>query len=63
MKLNLREMKETVYLSRLCDKELIKRLQSSGAVLIEGAKWCGKTWTAAKIAKSTLYMQNPDTAV
>ncbi|MGI6046444.1 MAG: ATP-binding protein [Petrimonas sp.] len=56
-------MKETVYLSRLCDKELIKRLQSSGAVLIEGAKWCGKTWTAAKIAKSTLYMQNPDTAV
>jgi hypothetical protein len=63
VKLNLREMKETVYLSRLCDKELIKRLQSSGAVLIEGAKWCGKTWTAAKIAKSTLYMQNPDTAV
>ena len=62
VKLNLREMKETVYLSRLCDKEN-KRLQSSGAVLIEGAKWCGKTWTAAKIAKSTLYMQNPDTAV
>jgi predicted AAA+ superfamily ATPase len=33
-----------------------------GAVLIEGAKWCGKTSTAANIAKSTLFMQYPDNA-
>lgn len=29
--------------------------------MIEGAKWSGKTWTAAKKSKSILYMQDPDT--
>lgn len=50
------------YLPRLCDIELQKALESSGAVLIEGAKWCGKTRTASHVAKSTLYMQDPDYA-
>lgn len=50
------------YLPRLCDKELQKALQSSGAVLIEGAKWCGKTRTASMVSQSILYMQDPDTA-
>ena len=50
------------YLSRLCDDELQLALQSSGAVLIEGAKWCGKTSTASKAASSILYMQDPDHA-
>ena len=53
-------MSESSYLSRLCDQELQMALQSSGAVLIEGAKWCGKTRTASKAAKSILYMQDPD---
>jgi predicted AAA+ superfamily ATPase len=35
-------------------------LASSGAVLIEGAKWCGKTRSAEQIAKSVLYLQDPD---
>ncbi len=48
------------YLPRLCDQELQLALQSSGAVLIEGAKWCGKTRTASNAAKSILYMQDPD---
>ncbi len=48
------------YLSRLCDQELQIALQSSGAVLIEGAKWVGKTSTASIAAKSILYMQDPD---
>ena len=34
------------YLTRFADKLLVKRLESSGAVLIEGAKGCGKTETA-----------------
>lgn len=55
-------MKNIDYLSRLCDKELEKSLQASGAVLIEGAKWCGKTSTAAQLAKSVLFMQDPDNA-
>lgn len=53
-------MSNTTYLPRLCDNELQQALQSSGAVLIEGAKWCGKTSTASRAAKSTLYMQDPD---
>jgi predicted AAA+ superfamily ATPase len=48
------------YISRICDKELQDSLSSSGAVLIEGAKWCGKTSTAENIAQSTLLMQDPD---
>ena len=48
------------YSHRLCDVELQKALEASGAVLIEGAKWCGKTSTALNAAKSTLYMQDPD---
>jgi len=53
-------MSNTTYLPRLCDNELQQALQSSGAVLIEGAKWCGKTSTASRASKSTLYMQDPD---
>lgn len=53
-------MDKNPYLSRLCDKELQFALQSSGAVLMEGAKWCGKTRTASHIAKSILFMQDPD---
>jgi len=53
-------MSKNSYLSRLCDTELQLALQSSGAVLIEGAKWCGKTSTASKAAGSVVYMQDPD---
>jgi len=31
-----------------------------GAVLVEGAKWCGKTSTARQIAGSILMLQDPD---
>lgn len=55
-------MKTNTYKSRTCDNELKLALASSGAVLIEGAKWCGKTSTAAHIAKSVVYMQDPDQA-
>lgn len=48
------------YKSRICDNELRLALASSGAVLIEGAKWCGKTSTAAHAAKSIVYLQDPD---
>jgi len=48
------------YLCRIADKVLDTALESSGAVLIEGPKWCGKTRTAEEKAKSVLYMQDPD---
>lgn len=51
------------YYPRVTDKLLSKQLQASGAVLIEGAKWTGKTCTGRTMAKSVLYMQNTDEAV
>ena len=48
------------YLPRIADKALNSALKASGAVLIEGPKWCGKTRTAEEKAASTLYMQDPD---
>ena len=50
------------YRPRIADDLLKWKLEASGAVLIEGAKWCGKTSTAAQLAESVLYMQDPATA-
>ena len=47
------------YRKRLADEVLKDKLEASGAVLVEGAKWCGKTTTSKQIAKSVLYMQEP----
>ncbi len=47
------------YKKRISDEILKFALESKGAVLIEGAKWCGKTTTAAQVAKSIVYMTNP----
>lgn len=48
------------YLPRIYDTVLKRKLRASDAILIEGAKWCGKTTTAEQIAGSRLYMQKPD---
>jgi len=48
------------YLPRIIDTQIVENLAASGAVLIEGPKWCGKTWSARHIANSVLYMQDPD---
>jgi predicted AAA+ superfamily ATPase len=50
------------YLPRIADNVLNDALEASGAVLIEGPKWCGKTRTAEERAVSTLYLQDPDNA-
>jgi predicted AAA+ superfamily ATPase len=47
------------YLKRVVDQKLSIYLQTFGAVLIEGPKWCGKTTTASIHAKSILKMQEP----
>lgn len=49
------------YLPRLADALLSFRLRSAGAVLIEGAKWCGKSTTARRLAGSVISLQDPDT--
>lgn len=47
------------YRQRIADRLLVRKLAGKGAVLLEGAKWCGKTTTAEQIAKSVLYMSEP----
>lgn len=47
------------YRPRIADKLLERKLKGKGAVIIEGAKWCGKTTTAEQQAKSILYMSEP----
>ena len=49
------------YRKRVADMILAEKLAGKGAVLIEGAKWCGKTTTAEQVAKSVLYMGDKDT--
>lgn len=49
------------YKPRIADAILEQKLEGKGAVLIEGPKWCGKTTTAEQIAKSVLYMDDPET--
>ncbi|MBO4691080.1 MAG: ATP-binding protein [Paludibacteraceae bacterium] len=48
------------YLKRIGDELLMRKLRSSAAVLIEGPKWCGKTSMGAQLAKSVVYIQDPD---
>jgi len=48
------------YKTRIVDNLLVRKLKGKGAVLIEGPKWCGKTTTAEQMAKSILYMSNPE---
>jgi predicted AAA+ superfamily ATPase len=48
------------YYQRVSDKVLMDHLESKGAVLIEGAKWCEKTTSAKHIAKSVIEMDRPD---
>lgn len=50
-----------VYRKRIADDILLRKLEGKGAVLIEGAKWCGKTTTAEQVAASVLYMDDPET--
>lgn len=47
------------YRQRIADALLSRKLEGKGAVLIEGAKWCGKTTTAEQQARSVLYMTAP----
>ena len=51
---------QKAYMPRILDSVLQNNLAVTGAVLIEGPKWCGKTRTAKEMAKSAIYLQDPD---
>jgi predicted AAA+ superfamily ATPase len=48
------------YIKRLIDTELQRKLAASGAVLIRGAKACGKTESAKQFAKSVLQVDRDE---
>lgn len=54
------ERRSMKYLKRIVDNDLQARLESMGAVLIVGPKWCGKTTTAEQQASSVLRLNDPD---
>lgn len=49
------------YMPRLIDKNLDDYLKVFGALYVEGPKWCGKTWTSSKHAKSAVYLDDDET--
>jgi len=53
-------MKTANYISRISDSLLNELIESTGAVLVEGAKWCGKTQSSLQLANSVVFMQDPD---
>ena len=50
---------ERKFLKRYMDDDLERYLRMIGAVLIVGPKWCGKTTTAERHAKSVIKLQDP----
>ena len=50
------------YKPRVADELISRRLRNKGAILVEGAKWCGKTTTCEQQAHSILYLSDPDQA-
>jgi predicted AAA+ superfamily ATPase len=49
------------YLDRLIDSTIDEALQTKGCVVIEGPKWCGKSTTGKRFAKTVVALQNPST--
>lgn len=45
------------YLPRIADELLAFKLRAKGAVWVTGPKWCGKSTTAARQAKSKIFFQ------
>lgn len=51
------------YLPRIADELLADRLASTGAVLIEGPRACGKTRTAEQATRSAVYLDRDESAL
>lgn len=49
-------MKHKNYRPRIIDKKVEQYPASSGAVCIEGPKWCRKTWTSSAHSKSEIFI-------
>ncbi|MDR3186064.1 MAG: DUF4143 domain-containing protein [Christensenellaceae bacterium] len=52
-------MEDFKYIPRLIEHEIEKYIHSTGCVVIEGPKWCGKSTTAERFAKTIRKLQDP----
>ncbi|GHU97886.1 ATPase AAA [Clostridia bacterium] len=52
---------ESLYLDRLIDPAIETALSTAGCVVIEGPKWCGKSTTAKRFAKTVVELAKPST--
>ena len=48
------------YKPRLVDRQVEEYLSAMGAVVIEGPKWCGKTWTSSQHCRSEFMTGSPE---
>jgi predicted AAA+ superfamily ATPase len=46
----------------MVDGRLASLLRTFGGVVVEGPKWCGKTWTGRHHAQSAVYVDDPEQA-
>ena len=51
-----RTLTQPGYYERIIDKRIDECLRVFGAILLEGPKWCGKTWTALNHCYSSAYL-------
>lgn len=49
-----------LYIPRVVDEIIERKLKTTGAVVVQGPKWCGKSTTAVHAAASNIKMDLPD---
>lgn len=59
----MEEIKLNNYRKRLLDERIEEYLKIFGAVVIEGPKWCGKTWCSLYHSKSHVFLTDKNTRV
>jgi predicted AAA+ superfamily ATPase len=52
---------KNTYLPRLIEKPITESMKTNGYIVIEGPKWCGKSTTSERFAKSVIKLQKPAT--
>jgi len=60
LRFNYQQKSKVKYLSRISDNELTRKLESAGALLIRGAKACGKTESAKQFSGSILELDQDE---
>lgn len=53
--------KDDLYLPRLIENIMTESMKTNGCIVIEGPKWCGKSTTSERFAKSVVKLQKPAT--